>query len=122
MKHIEAIEFFKEEIKQINLLLGGQLSSGYRAYLENKQAYYQYAIDAIEKQFNVINIQKRIDAIISGAEFGERDIYSVDGFFPFNLILMGNSYGDIIVADMSTTPSRIFQTNVLQVDIAGIDF
>lgn len=50
IKHMydDAIEFFSDEIKQIDSMLNGEMSKLYREYLTKKKEYYNLALRALE--------------------------------------------------------------------------
>ena len=45
----EAVKFFKEEVRQFELMMEGVMNPPYRKYIENLKRYYEMAIDAIQK-------------------------------------------------------------------------
>ena len=45
-----AIAFFENEIKQFELILQGILRPEYRKYIEDKKAYYELALNALQNE------------------------------------------------------------------------
>ena len=45
----EILSYFKNEIKQYEIMLGGALNKEYRTYIEKKVLCYQSAIAALKK-------------------------------------------------------------------------
>lgn len=80
-------------------------------------------MNILSKNTEVIHIEHRLDAIRKGAGFGERDIFSVDAYYPYTLIeVISSATGDILVKDLSIKHPKPFVSNVMIVDIEAIDF
>lgn len=119
----EAIAFFNEEVRQINIAQGGKLSHSYRDYLSKKKSYYQLATDEISKSYSRQKIiEQRLAAIDNGAKFGEEDVYSTDSYFQYRLIGVFCPFdGRILVEDLSVKPHKKLVTDVMSIYIEGID-
>lgn len=119
----DAIKFFEEEIYQIEIAECGILSESYRDYLTSKKSFYQLAVESIKNQYPKKDIlAERIKIIQNGTGFGERDIYSLDCYYPYRLVgVLCPLSGEIVVEDLSAKPLRTFVTNVMSVYIEGID-
>ena len=120
----DAINFFHEEIRQIDIALQGILDKSYREYLINKKQYYELAESKLAKSYKSES-GRRLTAIQNGAIFGERDIYSLSegDIYEYRLLeVLDSDTGDILVEDISTKPYKAFITNVNAVSIKGISF
>lgn len=117
----EALRYFLHEIGQMKIMKSGVLSDSYRDYLNKKESYYKLAYDSILKTSRGNIVRARLQAVKSGAKFGELDIYSTDCIYEYKLIRVHNeSSGEITVID--TSRNLELNTTVMCVAIKGIDF
>lgn len=70
-----------------------------------------------------MKIANRLSAIRNGSDFGERDIFSINSLYPYELLeILSYETGEILVRDLSLKHPQPFTTNVMLVDIEKIDF